>query len=51
MPYQLTERPLLTANVPGTVITWIVVFSVVNASIFVGEPYNFSVSETGLVSL
>ena len=51
MLYQLPEWSLLTANVSGTVITWIVVFSVVNASIFVGEPYNFSVSETGLVSL
>ncbi|KAK4154812.1 major facilitator superfamily domain-containing protein [Chaetomidium leptoderma] len=35
----------------GTVITWIVVFSVVNASIFNAPPYNFSVSETGLISL
>ncbi|KXX82424.1 Protein HOL1 [Madurella mycetomatis] len=35
----------------GTVITWIVVFSVVNAEIFNREPYNFSVSETGLISL
>ncbi|KAK4222862.1 major facilitator superfamily domain-containing protein [Podospora fimiseda] len=35
----------------GTVITWIVVFSVVNASIFVEDPYNFSVSEVGLISL
>jgi MFS family permease len=35
----------------GTVITWIVVFSVVNAAIFNVPPYNFSVSETGLISL
>jgi MFS family permease len=35
----------------GTTLTWIVVFSVVNASIFTVPPYNFSVSETGLVSL
>ncbi|KAL2192695.1 major facilitator superfamily domain-containing protein [Corynascus similis CBS 632.67] len=35
----------------GTVITWIVVFSVVNAAIFTLPPYNFSVSETGLISL
>ena len=35
----------------GTTITWIVVFSVVNAAIFVNPPYNFSVSQTGLISL
>ncbi|KAK4183251.1 major facilitator superfamily domain-containing protein [Podospora australis] len=35
----------------GTVITWIVVFSVVNGVIFVSPPYNFSISETGLISL
>jgi len=35
----------------GTTLTWIVVFSVVNASIFTLPPYNFSVSETGLISL
>ncbi|KAH6637254.1 major facilitator superfamily domain-containing protein [Chaetomium tenue] len=35
----------------GTVITWIVVFSVVNAAIFNVAPYNFSVSQTGLISL
>ncbi|KAK3306130.1 major facilitator superfamily domain-containing protein [Chaetomium strumarium] len=35
----------------GTVITWIVVFSVVNGVIFVGPPYNFTVSQTGLISL
>ncbi|KAB5546798.1 serine/threonine kinase 16 [Coniochaeta sp. 2T2.1] len=35
----------------GTTLTWIVVFSVVNGVIFVGPPYNFSVSQTGLISL
>ncbi|KAK3995171.1 major facilitator superfamily domain-containing protein [Cladorrhinum sp. PSN332] len=35
----------------GTVITWIVVFSVVNASIFVQPPYSFTVSQVGLISL
>jgi MFS family permease len=32
-------------------LTWIVVFSVVNATIFTAPPYNFSVSETGLISV
>jgi MFS family permease len=35
----------------GITLTWIVVFSVVNASIFTLPPYNFSVSQTGLISL
>lgn len=35
----------------GTTLTWIVVFSVVNGVIFVAEPYNFSVSQVGLISL
>lgn len=35
----------------GTTITWIVVFSVVNGVIFVAPPYNFTVSQTGLISL
>jgi MFS family permease len=35
----------------GTTLTWIVVFSVVNGIIFVAPPYNFSVSEVGLISL
>ena len=35
----------------GTTLTWIVVFSVVNASVFTAPPYNFSVSQTGLISL
>ncbi|KIH89346.1 cycloheximide resistance protein [Sporothrix brasiliensis 5110] len=35
----------------GATLTWIVVFSVVNAGIFTEAPYNFSVSQTGLISL
>jgi len=35
----------------GITLTWIVVFSVVNASIFTFPPYNFSVSEVGLISI
>ncbi len=35
----------------GATLTWIVVFSVVNAQIFSAPPYNFSVSQTGLISL
>lgn len=35
----------------GTTLTWIVVFSVVNGVIFVGEPYNFTISQVGLISL
>jgi MFS family permease len=35
----------------GVSLTWIVVFSVVNAQIFTVPPYNFSVSQTGLISL
>ncbi|KAK3934361.1 major facilitator superfamily domain-containing protein [Diplogelasinospora grovesii] len=35
----------------GTTLTWIVVFSVVNGVIFVQPPYNFSISQTGLISL
>jgi len=35
----------------GTTITWIVVFSVVNARTFGGPPYNMTVSEIGLISL
>ncbi|KAL1847513.1 hypothetical protein Daus18300_013936 [Diaporthe australafricana] len=35
----------------GTTITWVVVFSVVNGVIFVSPPYNFTVSQTGLISL
>lgn len=32
-------------------MTWIVVFTVVNASIFVNPPYNFSVSHVALFNL
>ncbi|KAI9709924.1 MAG: hypothetical protein M1820_003002 [Bogoriella megaspora] len=35
----------------GTTLTWIVVFSVVNGVIFLEPPYNFTVSQTGLISL
>jgi len=35
----------------GATLTWIVVFSVVNAVIFNAPPYNFSVSQTGLISI
>ncbi|KAI1778584.1 MFS general substrate transporter [Hypoxylon cercidicola] len=35
----------------GITLSWIVVFSVVNAVIFTAPPYNFSVSEVGLISL
>jgi MFS family permease len=35
----------------GTTLTWIVVFSVVNGVSFVSPPYNFTVSQTGLISL
>lgn len=41
----------VTNRTLGTTLTWIVVFSVVNAVIFTQPPYNFSVSETGLISL
>lgn len=35
----------------GITLTWIVVFSVVNASIFTLPPYNFTVSQVGLISI
>ncbi|KAI1332544.1 major facilitator superfamily domain-containing protein [Xylariaceae sp. FL0255] len=35
----------------GVTLDWIVVFSVVNGVIFTSPPYNFSVSQTGLISL
>ena len=58
--WRIFIRPLIVFFYPavlwafliyGTTLTWIVVFSVVNASIFTAPPYNFSVSETGLISL
>ena len=58
--WKIFVRPLIVFFYPavlwafliyGTTLTWIVVFSVVNASIFTVSPYNFSVSETGLISL
>lgn len=38
-------------EIAGTTISWIVLFSVVNAGVFVAPPYNFTVSEVGLTSL
>ncbi|RDL40568.1 MFS general substrate transporter [Venustampulla echinocandica] len=35
----------------GVTLTWIVVFSVVNAAIFTVAPYNFTVSQVGLISI
>jgi len=42
---------MLTIKVYGTTLSWIVVFSVVNAAIFTLPPYNFSISQVGLISL
>lgn len=59
-PFKIFARPFILFFYPsvfwgfllyGTALTWIVVFSVVNGVIFVAPPYNFSISETGLVSL
>ena len=58
--WRIFVRPLIVFWYPatlwaflvyGTTLTWIVVFSVVNASVFTAPPYNFTVSETGLISL
>ncbi|OQV05138.1 hypothetical protein CLAIMM_09924 [Cladophialophora immunda] len=58
--YKIFTRPVLLFFYPavfwgflmyGTTLTWIVVFSVVNGVIFVAPPYNFSVSQVGLISL
>ncbi|KAI0197493.1 major facilitator superfamily domain-containing protein [Astrocystis sublimbata] len=58
--WKIFLRPLVVFWYPGVLwafllygvtLTWIVVFSVVNAPIFTAPPYNFSVSETGLISL
>ncbi|KAK3321778.1 major facilitator superfamily domain-containing protein [Apodospora peruviana] len=58
--WKLFVRPVILLFYPavmwgfliyGTTLTWIVVFSVVNAVIFTAPPYNFSISETGLISL
>ena len=35
----------------GTTLSWIVVFSVVNAAIFTLPPYNFTVDQVGLISI
>ncbi|KAF3406545.1 hypothetical protein DPV78_000335 [Talaromyces pinophilus] len=59
-PLKIFARPFILFFYPsvlwgfllyGTTLTWIVVFSVVNGVIFVEAPYNFSVSQTGLISL
>ncbi|EEA24976.1 hypothetical protein TMatcc_008080 [Talaromyces marneffei ATCC 18224] len=59
-PLKIFARPFVLFFYPsvlwsfllyGTTLTWIVVFSVVNGVIFVEAPYNFSVSQTGLISL
>ncbi|XXH04186.1 centractin- actin- protein of the dynactin complex [Hypoxylon texense] len=58
--WKIFLRPMVVFFYPGVLwgfllygitLTWIVVFSVVNAVIFTAPPYNFSVSETGLISL
>ncbi|KAI6084660.1 MFS general substrate transporter [Hypoxylon rubiginosum] len=58
--WKIFLRPLVVFFYPGVLwgfllygitLSWIVVFSVVNAVIFTAPPYNFSVSETGLISL
>ena len=58
--WKIFTRPLVLFFYPavfwgfliyGTTLTWIVVFSVVNGVIFVSPPYNFTVSQTGLISL
>lgn len=59
-PLKIFARPFILFFYPavfwgfllyGITLTWIVVFSVVNGVIFVAPPYNFSISETGLISL
>jgi len=58
--YKIFTRPVVLFFYPavfwgflvyGTTLTWIVVFSVVNGVIFVAPPYNFTVSQVGLISL
>ena len=58
--WKIYTRPVLLFFYPavlwgfliyGTTLTWIVVFSVVNGVIFTSPPYNFTVSQTGLISL
>jgi hypothetical protein len=53
-------RPVITFFYPavfwgffmyGTTLTWNTIFAFVNGIIFTKPPYNFSVSETGLISL
>ena len=58
--FKIFTRPIILFFYPavfwgfliyGTTLTWIVVFSVVNGVIFVSPPYNFTISQTGLISL
>ncbi|EHY57040.1 hypothetical protein HRR83_002538 [Exophiala dermatitidis] len=58
--YKIFTRPVILFFYPavlwgfliyGTTLSWIVCFSVVNGVIFVAPPYNFSVSQVGLISL
>lgn len=58
--WKIFLRPMVVFFYPGVLwgfllygitLSWIVVFSVVNAVIFTAPPYNFSVSQTGLISL
>ncbi|EXJ87637.1 hypothetical protein A1O3_04598 [Capronia epimyces CBS 606.96] len=58
--FKIFTRPMILFFYPavfwgfliyGTTLTWIVVFSVVNGVIFVAPPYNFTVSQVGLISL
>lgn len=52
-PFVLFFYPAIFATflIYGVMITWVVVFTVVNSSIFNAPPYNFSTSQTGLVSI
>lgn len=58
--WKIFARPFLVFFYPavlfsfllyGTTLSWIVAFSVVNGVLFTAPPYNFSVGETGLISL
>ena len=58
--WKIYTRPVLLFFYPavlwgfliyGTTLTWMVVFSAVKGVIFTSPPYNFTVSQTGLISL
>jgi hypothetical protein len=58
--WKILLRPVITFFYPavfwgflmyGTTLTWNPIFAFVNGIIFTKPPYNFSVSETGLISL